>query len=81
MSTSQFKTRARSNTMPIVKQPFHIKKDDCSPVATTPTNTPSTPFIKGLSGLSISSSSHDSFCVGSYGKKYSTLKLFELDRS
>ena len=81
MSTSQIKTRTRSNTMPIGNKPLFIKKDDCSPVATTPTNTPSTPFIKGLNELSISSSSHDSFCVGSYGKKYSTLKLFELDRS
>jgi hypothetical protein len=78
MSTSQIKNRTRSNTMPIGKKPLFNKKDDSSPVATTPTNTPSTPFIKGLSG---SSSSHDFFCIGSYGKKYSTLKLFELDRS
>jgi len=80
--------RKRSNTMPI--SPIEIKRQrsDSFHVGTTPTNTPYSPLLKGLS----SSFSHDKtkngvkendeFHVGSFilGRKFSSTKLFEMDR-
>jgi hypothetical protein len=81
--------RKRSNTVPIRPIEFKRTRSDSFHVGTTPTNTPLTPLLKGLS----SSCSDDNiknenkkdaeeFHVGSFilGSKFSSTKLFEMDR-
>jgi len=84
--------RKRSNTMPI--SPIEIKRQrsDSFHVGTTPTNTPYSPLLKGLSSSSFSDDKtkneknsikeQGDFHVGSFilGRKFSSTKLFEMDR-
>ena len=78
--------RKRSNTMPISPIDIKRKRSDSFHVGTTPTNTPYSPLFKGLSSSSFSDDKikkeQEDFHVGSFilGRKFSSTKLFEMDR-
>ncbi len=84
--------RKRSNTMPISPIEIKRKRSDSFHVGTTPTNTPYSPLFKGLSSSSFSDDKiknekngvkeNEEFHVGSFilGRKFSSTKLFEMDR-
>ena len=80
-------TRQRSNTVPIRPIEFKRKRSDSCQVGTTPNNTPLTPLFNGMSSKSFSDikdtqKKDEEFHVGSFvlGSKFSSTKLFEMDR-
>jgi hypothetical protein len=83
MIKDKIETRPRSNTVPIRPIEFKRKRSDSFQVGTTPTNTPLTPLFNGMSSKSFSDTQKkEEFHVGSFvlGSKFSSTKLFEMDR-